>query len=444
MSGNYRGRFNGGRGYRGRGQGRGQFSNWRGADFQPHTFPAAQQLGRNTGEAASNAPQTSQQQQTGPKNVKKDNKKEDVTESIKPKALSTTNTAEKNDPLISDSVLIDGVNGFVERTRQRHFQLDYSAYISLVRASYDAQVTFDRGFRKYVSYGMYQYYAVILLWRRLLYVTSQRGQRAIDYERLIKYLNFEIPEPSDIAMYLNSIGDIIDFSSRHFILELQTYFAPLRVGGIQGTFGQITAQTAIFYETIPSIYVALEKIRQDLLHTVDNADADWDLPEEVRPLEAGAVLPNANLLGWFRSETLTTEQQTAYADANITDDEFGTIDVARMPINQVLVRYVAGQIENSKCKAVSPMSTSVTGSLGQIPFGVRTNDNHVEIVRSIAMKMITNVCYSQAPPNTALLLQRTAEDSWLPPTDALKVINRRRNGSPRRRTKPAPKRGGAI
>lgn len=71
--------------------------------------------------------------------------------------------AEKNDPLISDIILIDGVNGFVERARQKHFQLDYSAFLSLVCASYDAQVTFDRGFRKYVSYGMYQYYCVVLL-----------------------------------------------------------------------------------------------------------------------------------------------------------------------------------------------------------------------------------------------------------------------------------------
>lgn len=293
--GNFRGRFRGAGGC-----GRGGFG--RGAPAPAPDFPAAQAAPADGGEV--------QQGVVNPGGGKKPSfikeaKQKTGPPNLAPKAQSTTNSAEKNDPMISDAILIDGVAGFVERTRNRTFELDLNSFPSLVRASYDAQVTFDRGFKKYVSFGMYQYYCTVLLWRRIRYVVSQRGRLALEYDRLTRYLNFDLPEPQDVAMYLSGIGDITDFSDRKFQYHFRQVLTNLEVYGSQGTFGIIGPHNIIEYETLPSLAVAIGKMINDLDFTINDAAPEWDLPDGLRPEDEVALLPNANLLGWSRGERLT-------------------------------------------------------------------------------------------------------------------------------------------
>lgn len=42
--------------------------------------------------------------------------------------------------------------------------------------------------------------------------------------------------------------------------------------GAQDTYGVVAAAAAMFYETLPSPFLCLEKIRQDLLHTLNPGD----------------------------------------------------------------------------------------------------------------------------------------------------------------------------
>lgn len=244
--------FRGSRGFRG-----GQSSNFRGRgargiswreEPQEREFPAAA-----GGTPTVDLPPVVK----GSQNIKREMKTTSVIPNLTPKALSTTSSAEKNDPLINDAILIDGISGFVERTRTRSFFDDFSQYLELIRTSYNSQITFDRSMRKYVSFGMYQYYAIIILWRRILYVISQRGVHMQDYDRLVRYLNFDVPEPADLALYLNGVGDITDFSDRKFQYTLQAYPTAQEINGATGTFGRVRPDTAIHYETVPAPFVAL-------------------------------------------------------------------------------------------------------------------------------------------------------------------------------------------
>lgn len=339
----------------------------------------------------------------GHPNIKREMKTNTSIPNLAPKALSTTSSAEKNDPLINEAILIDGISGFIERTRTRSFYNDFSQYLELVRTSYNSQITFDRSMRKYVSFGMYQYYSIIILWRRILYVVSQRGVHMQDYDQLVRFLNFDVPEPADLALYLNGVGDITDFSDRKFQFTLQAYPTPLQVNGAAGTFGMIGNMNAIHYETVPAPFVALEKIRQDYLFTTqEGVNRDWDLPQEVRPAIAAATAPTANLLGWSLSERLTTEQLNALDDAVLNDIGYGVQNIGNIPVNQNLMKYVAGMLENSKCKAIGAMSNTPTGSLAQIPYSVRApNDVENNHLRPISAKGAQTFCYSQASSHIA-------------------------------------------
>lgn len=324
--------------------------------------------------------------------IKKDYHAQEATPNLAPQFKSTVASVEKNDPLINDMITIEGVCGFVQVATERYFQLDYSQFIELVRASYDAATTFDRGLRKYVSFSMYQYYCIILLWKRLFDIISARGHKTIEALDINSVLNIDLSVPQDVNLYISGIGDLHDPSGREFHLELQVLqFNNIIVSGARGFYGVVNHNNHIFYETIPSPGVALLKIEADVGFG-DNVEPDWDLPVAIRPVVENALLPTANLLGWRRREKLTDDQKTALIECGIVEGDFGVRNVHGLPINVQLMRYVSNAIENSKNKSIATFPTSTKGSLCLVPFSSRTQDD-VEIDHNTniaAKKMRTN------------------------------------------------------
>ncbi|KPJ14201.1 hypothetical protein RR48_06951 [Papilio machaon] len=92
---------------------------------------------------------------------------------LTPKHISTVPSVERNYPMILDSALVEGISGFIQCASERRFNLDYSSFIDLVQASYQSAVTYDRALKKHISSSMYQYYCVVLLWKRLYYVIAR-------------------------------------------------------------------------------------------------------------------------------------------------------------------------------------------------------------------------------------------------------------------------------
>lgn len=68
----------------------------------------------------------------------------------------------------------------------------------------------------------------------------------------------------------------------------------------------------------------------------------------------------------------------------------------------MILRYVSGQLESSKYKAVGPMSSSTSASLSQVPYSIRSqNDAVPEVNRNMAAKLSTAVCYAQLSSHIA-------------------------------------------
>lgn len=290
---------------------------------------------------------------------------------LAPKHVSTEFTAERNDPLMSEFAITDGVSGFLEVFQPRDFQVDYSGYMNLLEMSYNAQITADRSMAKYVSRSMWNYYHVIMLWRKLLVVRSRIGESIADRDALFALVGEDLPCSLEIAAYLNGLGDVVDQDGARAKLSVQGRLMEARYFGAQGSFGRVTAGTHYVYETIPSPLVALLRIRADIDYTdvLPRGDPNWNLPANLRPpANDYAGLPNVQLLGWRAAEVLTDTQRTILRGANITTDDLGVVNVGRIPVNELLIQSVAGYIRSSKVSCFKAPTTSPLGSLAQVPF----------------------------------------------------------------------------
>ncbi len=303
---------------------------------------------------------------------------------LTPKYKSTTPSVDRNDPMMTDAVLLEGIAGLQAATHPRTFKNDYSQFSEIVRASYVAQIGVDRGLKKYISFGMYQYYCTILFWIRLYTVQQKRGKHVHDIERLRLMIPDDMPVPLDVKTYLDGIGNITDANDREFDLEIHELH-PMNISGVQGSFGQVNQHSHIEYETAPAPIVAVWKLIADLNRTcLQPADGpvEWDLPTGVRPASAEITLPTMNLLGWSKADRLSDDQRETLLGAGFNTwtqaDQLpqSVTNVGGVPLNQQLIQFVAGIISSSKVKAYSlAENVSNKGSISQTLYTTRASDD---------------------------------------------------------------------
>lgn len=304
-----------------------------------------------------------------------------------PTHLSTSGSQERNDPLLLDSVLVDGINGAVACARERNFQLDYSQYIQIIKSSYHVMTRLDRGLQKFLSYSVYQYYCIVLLWKRLQYVLTERGIGVNDYEAFKRSLP-PMAIPDEIGYYLDGIGNLTDYNVRSYYLELQGILRMTQVEGIAGTYGRVDSVTHIAYETLPSPFVAVYRILQDVARTQGlrrvrpiDVDPNWNLPMDLRPA-AENLSPNRNLLCWDRSAQLTVEQLSMCTDAGLlvdfdeagtpTFDVPGVRNLNGIPIIYQMLLQTSELLSGSKSQYNNHAeATSYKGSLAIVGFNIR-------------------------------------------------------------------------
>lgn len=299
---------------------------------------------------------------------------------LAPKNVSTDYTAEKNDPLLAEFAITEGLTSFLEVFQPREFQVDYSGLLVLLDSSYAAQTTADRSLAKYVSRSMWNYYHVILLWRKLLVVRSSSGDSIRERDSLNALIGDEFPASAEIAAYLNGIGNFTDQDGAYAKLQMQGRLLATRFFGAAGAYGRVEAGNHFVYETLPSPLVTMLRMQADLNYTeAANFNPVWDLPPGLRPLAAvGAGAPTVQLLGWKPAERLTDVQRTGLQAAGFTADDFGVQNIGGIPVNELLMRTIAGYIRSSKTQCYKPPADSHFGSVCQVPYSekVLTPDDY--------------------------------------------------------------------
>lgn len=315
-------------------------------------------------------------------------------DAFKPLHLTDVSTKERNDPLILESILVDGLNGAVPCSRERKFQLDFSQYVQIIKSSYYVMTRLDRGLQKYMSYSVYQYYCVALLWKRIRFILTNRGDGVNEYEVFKRSLP-PMSIPKEIGLYLDGIGNIDDYNHRSFILSLQDDLRITLINGISGTFGQVDPVTHTSYETLPSPFVAVYRILQDMAMTTGQQHRPrqrvcprWDLPADLRPNLDANYLPNRNLLCWDRSTALTNEQMSMCQDSRLDvtfEDNVpvfntdGVSNVEGFPIIYPMLLQVSELLSGSKSAYNNHTeSGSFLGSLAQIGYIEREKTDYVD------------------------------------------------------------------
>jgi hypothetical protein len=291
---------------------------------------------------------------------------------LKPKALSTSECALRNDPMWQDFD-DDGFNGLTPYAFRNEFAITTEGFIGIAEREYDVLVPADWNFGKYISKSMFVWYLTMHLYARMIAIINHEDLNTFEEVRFLDYVRGNsYPVPAPIQEYLRSIGNARDLGGTEYHLVFPVW--PNQHGHID----QVDFETHVDYESMPAPVVCAERIRQDLIYTIHpENDPYWNLPEDISPDEEDCGLPTKNLLGWSRAMALSTEQRQTLG-AGVNEDDFGVTNV-QFQMNKALFERVADFMRQAEktIKLGSSVHESANGSVSQILWAER--DVHVEV-----------------------------------------------------------------
>lgn len=244
---------------------------------------------------------------------------------------------------------------------------------------------------------------MIHFWGRVAVIRSHSGRITEDERNLISYLSSrEYPIHEPVNAYLRALGDFEDPSGTEHYFRLMRLPGIEEIEDIAGFFGRVTANTHHLYESLPAPGVSALRVLKDLEYTRNEGPQDWNLPDELQPLEIVAPeeapeeeeegeehqdealpeeereeiahaerprnLPTANLLGWGPAVKLTTEQRQTLENCGI-EDGFAT-NLSRFAINEGLHEVIADRVRRStdRYKGGASLHDHRIGSIVQCAF----------------------------------------------------------------------------
>lgn len=230
---------------------------------------------------------------------------------VKPLAMSTT-SKDNNVWATKNGILAVGITSMVLERDVPKFSLEFSQYIVLAEASYLSLSRVDKGLRATTTEAMYLYYAVVLLYRRTLTILSHNGEfvgQHQDMENIFR--GFQYYCLKDPAMYLGSIGNVVDYTDHLAYFNIQSRFNLQSILVAKGHFGKAATSTHWKYGTMPAPLVFLHRIMKDLrVSTVPGVSADWNIPADLIASALGYDLkPNVDLLGWAPAVPMSGDQK---------------------------------------------------------------------------------------------------------------------------------------
>lgn len=242
---------------------------------------------------------------------------------------------------------------------------------------------------------MFEYYATVLLWQRLVTVKSESDYDSSIAENLTKSIGV-VSIPDELLRYLEGIGNIKDPSGRQAFLALDAELNENKIFGLAGHYGRVDPQTHITYETQPAPFVIayrmLYEYSQFVAATEDHGDEGengldhwpsvWNLPADLAPpLE---YLPNRNLLGWAPIHPGYTLEMSRIVERYVdVDHEHGTFEapvrhVAGIPIFKDVIEHVVQMLTVVKRGAEMNSGRLIEGSGGscsQVLYHERVSDD---------------------------------------------------------------------
>nr|UVZ34175.1 capsid protein [Botryosphaeria dothidea partitivirus 2] len=229
----------------------------------------------------------------------------------RPQHLSTVNTPTRDDPMLVDDFLVSGADSLAPVSIRPTVRFDNSGYMVLIEQVYSQIVLSNRNFFTTVPLPLFQYYCVMALWYRYLFLNVSYSRYSFDAAvRLESFRSISWSLPSPLKRYLDGIGE---FRTPHGdLFRPAEPFLPLNTTqhGLNGFYGKFTRDSYYKYMTVPSPGVAVYNIIAAISRSVNVGAWGADLPAAVRPdpTTNGRWIPTKNILGFDPNCTLTSKQ----------------------------------------------------------------------------------------------------------------------------------------
>lgn len=281
----------------------------------------------------------------------------------RPQHLATTATPLRNDPLWMGSVCSS-----VELQPMPNIQNVYSGceHLPVVTSvAHQALVSSSNSFSRRVPSSAVSYYFAVCTWARMLRLHLENGYSCSpDEERFVEQVNsLNLRIPTLLAHYLAGFGNTRVPNGRdiRFRLSDRTY---QRIGEMPGWFGRVSAASQPLYQSYPCLAVYASKLLADVSR--QPFQAFWQLPDEIRPLQPGAVGPTAAMLG-FGPRLRTNEQQKAYLEGvGISSDYMPPSANPELPLFVDLLLTLQTELDAVDGIRKSPIPAQCVGSQGQL------------------------------------------------------------------------------
>lgn len=281
----------------------------------------------------------------------------------RPSSLSSSNTAERNDPLWTSGF------GGADMAPMPNIEYVYSSACLLPLVVQTMHVRFcarSAGYARRVSHSAFSYYCAVLVWYRMLSLQRMNGfHLSADEERFVEQVPTLLLEaPLLLAHYLSGYGNTRVPSGREIRFRmLDRRYVRCQAGSV-GWFGQVDEATQPLYQNYPCLAVYATKV---LVDVDPNDDAPyWDLPEGISPVIDGALRPSDALLGYGRRSVLSREQTAFFAASGIVQDEHFPSANAEIPLSLSLLQAIHAELRQVDGIKLSPVPVQLVGSQAQL------------------------------------------------------------------------------
>ena len=276
-----------------------------------------------------------------------------------------------------------------ERNPHLAFTPSLATYPNLVTQVFSQMLIDDNTLTKEWTLEMFQYYAVFLLWLRIIHLKEKFRQDLSDQEEsLIRKCDnyaFNIPEP--ISIYLNSLGKIETRAGKHLIPE----FPPLPVHIHDHTPGfhddaVIGQDNHTLYEEIPTPGVVITLLK------ASNANAR-PIPQPAIPIVPQGYEANQNLCFWHNIKAPRQEALQILTTCGVDEEHFPCSPPATGFNFNIMksISAIVAQIETFKIISVSFNTLQEQGSPAQVLPTHPTGDNDITARATTAVVTPTSV-----------------------------------------------------
>lgn len=205
----------------------------------------------------------------------------------------------------------------------RKVKVNLASYIRLTDDLYQ-RLTADERIRKVLTIEAFRYYAVSILWIRIINLKKEAGdqltQQEQDVAMMSEMMDLNVPDP--LRIYLTSLGHIQTLNGENYHVAFPSLPSHVLTGQDQGGYFSHDLQTPVgmnLYTEIPTLGVAAEALK----HLVDtNAEpGHWTPAPATNDL---GLLANRNLLGYSPKGIVKKEAISKLMAIGIEPDQFPT------------------------------------------------------------------------------------------------------------------------